>query len=79
MKPAPYHCGINLKTMITEKAIEAIESNEAIKGKIAAEHNKTVQTVNLWIKNRSKYLISPASLRIIRKETGLANEEIIAN
>ncbi len=63
--------------MITEKAIKAIKGNESIKAKIAMDQNKTVQTINLWIKNRSKHLISPASLRIIRKETGLTNNDII--
>jgi DNA-binding transcriptional regulator YiaG len=63
--------------VITKRAIDAIKDNEQIKSKIAMEYNRTVQTVNLWLKNRSKYLTSPASLRIIRKETGLTNEEII--
>lgn len=64
---------------IKEDVLKLLKSNLDLINDLAVEHGKSHESVKRWIKTDSIILLSPASLRVIRKHTKLSNQEIVAD
>lgn len=62
---------------ITQKALKEIKSDTRIKTLLALELNKSVYTITRWIEDNDDNLTKAAALKVIRKETGLKDREIL--
>lgn len=63
--------------IISKETAKKIIDNYNILGGLIAIFGKHQATIERWIETRDIRLTIPASLEIIRKETGLTNEQIL--
>lgn len=62
---------------LTQKALEAVRTNKRLRARLALALDKSDFSVQRWIKENSEMLTMAASLKVIREETGLNDEEIL--
>lgn len=64
---------------LTTKALKAIEKDSSIANLIAAEFKCSEQTVKRWVEANDKDsdLTKVSALEIIKKKTGMTEEEIL--
>lgn len=61
---------------IREAIRNKIRGSKRLKGLLAADHEVTTKTVENWCDGDNKRLVDPSSLKIIRRELELTDEEI---
>ena len=64
---------------ITKLGLKRIKESNKTKALLCAEFDKNMQTIDNWIKVNSVMLTTIQALKIIRKETGLADSELLTN
>lgn len=65
--------------MISEKAKRAIKDSELLKGRLADALGRSVSSVNRWVyENDTLILTTAIAVQIIKEETGLTEDEILA-
>ena len=62
---------------ISKSTSDLIESNQKVIGRLMVLYNKSSFTISRWIKDKDMKLSAPASLEIIREETGLTDDQIL--
>lgn len=63
--------------ILTSKALAEIKSNTRLKNLLALELDRSVHTIEKWIKDNDEMLTTASALEVIRKETGLTDSEIL--
>lgn len=67
------------KTMaLTEIAIQHIKASKRLRSLLALASNKTEYTIVRWADRNDDNLTKACNLEVIRKETGLNDEEILS-
>lgn len=64
---------------LSDKAIIAIKESTRLKTRLALAMNRSVYTIDVWLKDNSDDLTKAAALAVIREETGLTDSEILEN
>ncbi len=62
---------------LTKKALNAISGSSRIMNLIAAELDCSESTIRRWIHQNNEALTMAVPLKIIKKETGLSEKEIL--
>ena len=64
---------------ISDKAVEAIRSNNTLMGKLMGAFDRGENTIQNWINAdpRDIRLTTPLAVQIIREETGMTDAEIL--
>ncbi len=67
-------------TQIRLKAsvIEAIRKNQSIRNRLQLELNRSYPTIQRWLDSNNEMLTTATSLRIISEETGISQENLLA-
>lgn len=63
--------------MLSKQVKKTLEKNETLKGKIADSLQRSVPTINRWLRNNDSMLSSESVLLIIQSELGLSREEVL--
>ncbi len=63
--------------VLTSKALAEIKGSTRLKNLLALELDRSVHTIEKWIKENDQMLTTASALEVIRKETGLTDEQIL--
>ena len=65
--------------VLTSKAVQAIKDNVALKSLLALDAQRSVHTIEERLRNKKKqfHFTTVSQLEIIRKETGLTDDQIL--
>lgn len=63
--------------ILSSKALIEIKSNTLAKNLLAVKMNRSVHTIEKWIKDNDIMLTTADALEVIKQETGLTDEEIL--
>ncbi|MGN6420548.1 MAG: hypothetical protein ACTHMC_23765 [Pseudobacter sp.] len=65
--------------VLTSKAVQAIKDNVALKNLLALDANRSVHTIEARLNTKKKHVhfTTVSQLELIRKETGLTDDEIL--
>lgn len=64
---------------IAKKAADKCLGNNRVIGRLMAHFDRHSETIKRWFTDSDERLMTPASLQIIREETGLTDSEILEN
>lgn len=64
---------------LTSKAVQAINGNTRLKNLLALDADRSVHTIEERLRNKDKhsFFTTVSALEIIRKETGLSDDQIL--
>lgn len=62
---------------LSKKALDLIKENHQIKTALAYHLNKSVHTIEVWVKDNSVYLTTADALKIIKDKTKLKDSEVL--
>lgn len=62
---------------IKQSVLSDIKKNTQLKSKIALATNRSIYTVELWVKNNDESLTLASALRVIREELGIGDDQIL--
>lgn len=62
---------------ISDTAISKCRENMSVTGKLIAAFDKHQYTIERWYENKNPLLTTPTAVEIIKRETGLTEEEIL--
>lgn len=65
------------KKIFSQEAKEASINNNRVKALLMLEFDKTHKTIEMWIKAGHLLLSTPGAIAIIKKETGLKEDQIM--
>lgn len=64
--------------MLTKKAKKILSDSQAIQGRLADAFGRSFISIQRWIEANDEMLTTAKALQIIREETGLSDDEILA-
>lgn len=66
-----------MKMKIKKSVLEKIRNSAGIRGRLCAETGKSYPTIQRWVEENREGLTLESSLKVIREELGLTNNQIL--